>query len=293
VSLASVAIPTPPVVHAGVSALAMLLIWGIPVVVVVLYAVRMSISELDVLPVAACVGALVCALNEPIYDILGKLVYARTSTSYVAYSNFGRSIPWWLVIGYIPWVGVMPCLLARMMAAGVTRQRLHAIALGLTASVGLVELLNAVWLHGWNYYGGYSARGMLSGGVIQMSAMPLLCGFMFFAFADGRSQVWRAALGVLVPAVTLPITFASTSWPLYISNYAHVAQWLHWVGAGVSVLFCVLAVSAVSILAVGWRGRDREGTLTEPQGDSRSSEAGSILRTGDSGALHKPLTRST
>jgi hypothetical protein len=233
----------------------MLIVWGLLAVGAASYAAVLTVRRRDVLPVAACVGALICALNEPIYDILGKLVYAKVPSGYVAYTAFGRHIPWTLVIGYVPWVGLAPYVLARMMASGVSRSRLHQIALGLTASVGLVEIMNALWMHMWRYYAPESGRGVIAGGLIQMSAMPILCGFLFYVFADRFTGARRALLGIVIPTMALPITFAATSWPLYVSNYADVSEVLRWVAAALSTAFCVLAVLAVSYIAVCWHGR--------------------------------------
>jgi hypothetical protein len=249
------AIPDPPALHAGVSPAAMLIVWLVIVTPAVGYAALIAVRERDPLPVAACVGALVCALNEPIYDVLGKLVYAQLPSGYVAYTAFGRHIPWSLVIGYIPWVGLVPYLISRRMAAGISRGHLYAIAAGLTVSVGLVELLNALWLHNWRYYAPHAGRGVLAGGIIQMASMPLVCGLLFYIFADGARAGRRTLLGIVLPTMALPMTFAATSWPLYVTNYADVSDGVRWVGAAATVAFCVLAVLGVTELAVGWRDR--------------------------------------
>jgi hypothetical protein len=170
------------------------------------------------------------------------------------------------VIGYVPWVGLVPYLVSRLMATGVSRSRLHLIASGLTASVGVVEILNALWLHGWRYYAPDSARGVLAGGIIQMSSMPIVCGFLFYAFADRFTGARRALLGIVIPTMALPIVFAATSWPLYVSNYANIPSWLHWGAAGLSVGFCVVAVLAASYMAEHWHGRGSapRGTVADP-----------------------------
>jgi hypothetical protein len=243
------------VFESGISPVAMLALFGALAAAALAYAAALSIRNRDPLPVAACVGALVCALNEPIYDILGKLVYAHVPRSYVAYSAFGRHIPWSLVVGYVPWVGLVPYVMSRQMAAGIARRRLYAIAAALSVSVGLLELLNAVWMHGWRYYAPESGRGVIAGGLIQMASMPIVCGFMFYAFLERIRGPWRAVLGVAIPTVALPITFAGTSWPLYVSNYANVSQPVRWAAAIASTAFCVLAVVAVAHLAESWHAR--------------------------------------
>ncbi|MHB8694358.1 MAG: hypothetical protein ACYDHH_24225 [Solirubrobacteraceae bacterium] len=247
-------IAPPPVFESGASPSLMLIVWGLLALAAFCYAVLLAVRNRDVLPVAACIGALICALNEPIYDILGKLVYAHAPSGYIAYTAFGRHIPWSLVIGYLPWVGLVPYLLSRLMARGISRSRLHLIALGLTASVGVVEILNALWLHGWRYYAPESGRGVLAGGIVQMSAMPIVCGFLFYAFADRFTGTRRALLGLVIPTMALPLVFAATSWPLYVSNYADVSQAVRWAAAGLTVVFCVLAVLAAAYLAERWHG---------------------------------------
>jgi hypothetical protein len=274
-SAPATAIPAPPVFTPGASAGAMVIVWGALALGATGYAVLLAVRNRDVLPVAACVGALVCALNEPIYDVLGKLVYAKVPPGYVAYTAFGRHIPWTLVIGYVPWVGLVPYLLSRRMASGISRSHLHLIALGLSASVGLVEILNALWLHMWRYYAPESGRGVIAGGLIQMSAMPILCGFLFYVFADRVSGVRRALLGIVIPTMSLPIVFAATSWPLYVSNYADISEGLRWVAAAVSVGFCVVAVLAVSYLAERWHGREtaQRGAVPDLAGVSDGDSA--------------------
>jgi hypothetical protein len=261
-------LPAPPVFHSGWSPLTLLLVWGIPVALVVAYMLYLSARNRDVLPIAACVGSLVCALNEPIYDTLGKLVYAQTPSKYLAYSAFGRHIPIWLVLGYIPWVAFVPYLLSREMAARrLTKQRIYVIAAALSVSVGAVELLNSVGgMHAWRYYAPESGRGVIAGGLIQMAAQPLVCGFLFWAFADRFTGIRRAALGVVLPAVTLPIVFASTSFPLYFSNYANVSELVRWIAAIASGGLCVLAVMAVAVLVDGWRGAEVPAPVAAPAG---------------------------
>jgi hypothetical protein len=248
-------IAAPPAFHSGPSAAVILVVWAVLVGLAAIYALQLAVRDRDALPVAACIGALACAFNEPIYDLLGKLVYSQTPSKYVAFSAFGRHIPLAVVLGYLPWVGLVPYILSRMMAAGVSRARLHAIALGLTASVAAVEAVNALWLHSWRYYAPESGRGVLAGGIIQMASMPILCAFLLHVFADRFTGVRRALLGIVIPTMALPMTFAATSWPLYVTNYANVSQGVRWIGAALTIVFCVGAVLAVAYMAEQWHGR--------------------------------------
>jgi hypothetical protein len=251
------AIEPPPVFKSDFSPEAVLILFGALALAAVVYAAYLTVRGRDPLPLAACLGAAVCALNEPIYDTLGKLVYAHVPSGYVAYDAFARHIPWSIVVGYIPWVGLVPYLLSQRMAAGITRSRLYVIAAALVVSVGILEVINALWMHDWRYYAPESGRGVLAGGIIQMASMPLLGGFMLYAFAGRAKRLGRALLGIVIPAMALPMVFASTSWPLYVSNYASVSQPIRWVAALASVALCVAAVAAVAYLAERWHRGER------------------------------------
>lgn len=251
----------PPLVHSPVSPTGMLIGWTALAAAAAGVAALLAIRNRDPLPVAACIGALICALNEPIYDILGKLVYAQSPN--VAFTAFGRHIPWTLVVGYVPWVGLMPYVLSRMMTSGISRARLHQIAAGLILSVALIEVVNAAWLKQWKYYGQTPWRGVLSGGVIQMAAMPLLCALLY-CMLGGRLRGWRRALlGLILPAMTLPMVFASTTWPLYLSNYAHVSSAVAWIAAAAAIALSFGAVPVITWLAQRWRAG--ELALTGPR----------------------------
>jgi hypothetical protein len=236
--------------------MATLILFGVLALVAIGYAVFLAGRNRDVLPVAACVGALICAFNEPIYDVLGKIVYTQTPSAYTSYTAFGRHIPWSVVIGYVPWVGLVPYLISRMMRSGVSRARLHLIGLGLGVSVGACELINAMWLKSWEYYGDRSLR-ILGGGVIQMASMPIICGFLYYVIGDNTSSGWRRALlGIVTPTMALPMAFASTSWPLYVANYSNLPQPLNWAAAGLAGVLCAVAVVVVARLAHRWYAGD-------------------------------------
>ena len=135
----------PPAVQSDIDPAIILGAFAVITVGACIWAIRLAIRERDMLPIAACLGALVCSLNEPIYDILGKIVYAENHA--MAYTAMDRDVPWFLVIGYIPWVGALAVAIARMMANGVDRKVLHTIALASCLSVVVVETLGN-WFNG-------------------------------------------------------------------------------------------------------------------------------------------------
>lgn len=213
-------------------------------IVAVVWAARLK----DPLPVACCVGAMVCALNEPIYDILGKIVYA--SDHAMAFTAIGRDIPWFLVIGYLPLVGLLPYAISRMMAAGVSRARLHAIALGSCLSVVVIETFGT-WFDAWAYYGEPPLKYLVV--APQMAPVPIVGGFLLYVVAH-RFTGWRRAVsGFVISLLALPIVFASASWPLYFGLYTELPAPVDWALAAAMLALSAAMVVATTGLAERWR----------------------------------------
>ncbi|KAA0233898.1 MAG: hypothetical protein JJLCMIEE_01113 [Acidimicrobiales bacterium] len=212
------------------------------------WAVVLAERERDPLPVAACVGALVCALNEPIYDLLGNITYAQNHP--MAFNALGRDIPWFLVLGYLPWVGLLPYLVARRMAAGVSRRSLHLLALVSALSVVAVELAGTA-VGAWAYYGPAPLKYLVV--APQMAPVPVVGGFLLYTIAFGLTG-WRRALAGLVSAtMALPMVFAAASWPLYVGLNSDVGAPLAWMAGAAMLGLTVAMVVATTGLAQRWR----------------------------------------
>lgn len=241
-------LPEPPALVSNVDPLYMLLFFGSLAAGASATAILWSIRRRDVLPVAACIGAMAAALNEPIFDILGKLVYADNSR--MAFTAFSRQIPWFLVIGYVPWVGLLPYVVSRMMAKGVPRRTLHFIALASVASAGITELVN-LRLHAWEYYG--EAPLKYFGGLAAVAGLPLVAGFLMYAVADKLTGWQRALAGMVIPTMSLPLVFAATGWPLYLALYSDLPPVLDFAAAGLACALVAATVFSTTAIAEGWR----------------------------------------
>lgn len=217
------------------------------------YAVVMAGRLRDAVPVLVCIGALVCALNEPIYDILGKITYADDHV--MAYTAFGREIPLFLVLGYLPWVGLLPWVLSRMMAAGISRTRLHVIAAFTFLSVVVVETLGTT-LEAWTYYGEPPMKYL--GVAPQAMAFPILGGFLLYALARWATG-WRRLLLIFVPTLILPTVYAAGSWPMYVANYADVGPAVEWLSAATSMFILVLVLVSTTAAVARWQTAERSG----------------------------------
>ncbi|MFC4948713.1 hypothetical protein [Pseudonocardia sp. GCM10023141] len=250
-------IPDPPVYEMPLDPTFALAMFGSVALVAVVLATRLAVRNRDPLPVAACVGAMICAFNEPIFDVLAKIGYPVLPPAAVAYTAFGRSIPWFLVIGYIPWVGLVPYVVMRRMHAGLPRRTLYLIAAGLCASVAATEIINAAGLHAWAYYGQTAWRGHLGGGTVQMAAMPLVLALIYYVFVSNMGAGSRIV-------AALPLTFAATTWPLYVSNYSDLPEIARWGAAALSVALCLAVIRAVAHVAEGWATRRATVDVDQP-----------------------------
>jgi hypothetical protein len=221
--------------------------FGAIVAVAVIYAIFRAVRLRDAVPILVCLGAMICALNEPIFDILGKITYADDNPT--LYSAMGRDIPVFLVIGYIPWVGLIPWVLARKIKDGLSRRAMHVIAVSSFLSVVVVETLGTS-LEAWTYYGEPPVKYL--GVAPQMAAVPLLAAFCLYAL-EPWAQGWRRGLMIFVPMLPLPAVFAAASFPMYITNYADVGTGVRWVAAATSMFFIAAIVVATTAAIERWR----------------------------------------
>jgi sorbitol-specific phosphotransferase system component IIC len=241
-------LPGPPPLVADIDPRILLGIFVILVAAALTVAFRFARANRDPLPIVCCLAALVAALNEPIYDILGKIVYAEDNP--MAYHAFGRSIPWFLVLGYLPWVGLAPYLVYKAMEAGVARRTLHIAAAVLFVSVMCVEIFGNT-LHLWTYYGEVPMKYL--GVAPQAVTYPMVGGFLLYALAGGLRGWRRAAVGFVITLVILPIGYAATSWPGYFALYSDLPPAVDWFASAVLLALCAAMAAAGTYLGERWR----------------------------------------
>ncbi|MCW2687818.1 MAG: hypothetical protein JWR37_2708 [Mycobacterium sp.] len=260
VTLADGGIPAPPPLVSDVSPWGLLAVFGVIVVAAIVWAVSLAVKERDFLPIACCVGALVASFNEPIYDILGKIVYAGNNP--MAFTAFGRAIPWFLVIGYLPWVGLAPYIVYKKMEAGISRRTLHIAAALLFVSVVIIETFGNL-LHLWLYYGEAPMKFLVV--APQQVALPLVGGFLLYALA-GQATGWRRpAIGFIVAAIALPIVYAGASWSVYVALYSDLPAAVDWILSLVMLGLCIGMAVASTFLAEKWRaGLGNRERVTQP-----------------------------
>lgn len=257
-------LPAPPPLTADIDTRILLGLFAVIVAAALAVAVRATIRYRDPLPLVLCGIALVAAFNEPIYDILGKIVYAEDNP--MAFHAFGRSVPWFLVIGYLPWVGLAPYLVYRAMESGVSRKRLHVVAAGLFVSVMCVEIIGNT-LHVWTYYGEPPMKYL--GVAPQAVTYPMVGGFLLYALAGHLAGWRRVAVGAAITAMILPIGYAATSWPVYFALYCDLAPVVDWLASATAVGFAAAMAAGATYLARQWSenrlGRPPSADLESPR----------------------------
>lgn len=232
-----------PTYQSALGPLPILIICLVLIFAAIAYMTVLAVQNRDSLPAAALISSAICMLGEPLFDVLGQLTYAESP--YVAFTSFGREIPWMLLAAYLAMVAVAPYLLARRMATGLSRTQLYWTATGLLLSSAMVEAINAVWWHAWRFYGESPWRGVLAGGLIQIAAWTFVGAFVLYSI-DTQFQGWkRLFLGLVAPGVTFVGVFFATSWPMYLANYSDVSSRIAWMAAAVSVVLCVTCVMVI------------------------------------------------
>jgi hypothetical protein len=256
VFLADSGVPAPPPLSADIDPRLLLALFVVLAVGASGVAVRLALRYRDSLPLVCCVTALVAALNEPIYDILGKIVYAQDNP--MAYHAFGRAIPWFLVLGYLPWVGLAPYVVYRAMESGTPRRQLHIAAFVLFVSVMCVEIMGNS-LHLWTYYGQPPMKYL--GVAPQAVTYPMVGGFLLYAIAGGLVGWRRAAIGSVITAVILPIGYAATSWPVYFALHSDLPPILDWCASAALLGLCAAMAAAATHLGQRWHDTTTATTL--------------------------------
>lgn len=244
----SLGLPDPPALVSSFSPAVMLAFFGATALAAVGLACYWAVVRHDALPIVTCLGAAICALNEPIFDVLGKITYAENNP--MAFTAFDREIPWFLVIGYIAWVGLFPYVIAGWMAAGWSKNRLYLVAFFGVLSVVGTEIVNS-FVHGWKYYG--EAPLQFFGGVAAMAVVPLVAGFLLYALALPATGWRRLVAGLFIPIFALPMMFAATGLPLYIALYSDLPTVFDYVAVAALLLMIWVAVAGTVRLTELWR----------------------------------------
>jgi hypothetical protein len=226
-------IPAPPLTHARWGTSSFVVILLVLTVIAVSWALVIAFRERDLMPVLICVGGLIAVINEPIWDLAGKIVYA--SNQPILYTSFeGRQVPVFLIPGYVVWVSVLGIAYSRLMARGVRPATLYKLAAASFLSVAIVETLgNSSKM--WTYYGQAPAKWLVV--APQMAPVPVVCGFLIYHLQRRVRGAGRLAY-LAVPGCALAGIYATTSWPIYYVLYSRLPSIWNWIASAAMLTLC-------------------------------------------------------
>ncbi len=184
------------------------IIFGVMGAICIVWAIVLLIRQKNVVPLLLCAGSALAVVNEPIVDVLGKIVYPHNFMWTM--ESFGRDIPLVLCPGYMAWCAMVPYYIARYMQKGAKKKNLYLIALFTFVSVVLTDYIATSNTH-WVYYG----EGLLHNftGSLTMAAFPIVSGAMLFLMYSRKGIA--AKLGVFfIPLVALSVSLAGTTFTL-------------------------------------------------------------------------------
>ncbi|HEY4409629.1 MAG TPA: hypothetical protein VGO87_07090 [Acidimicrobiia bacterium] len=188
-----------------------------------------------------CLAAgLLCALDEPMEDLVGKCWFPHKQ---IAFTVYGRGIPWWVVCCYVLFFGNLPYLFARAFEKGMTRRFFwQAMAAGFAFNAVIeIPFLNT---NVYTYYGHQP---------FNVAGFPLW--WMFVNTGGALSAgvlIWRFFLPALRSKPGLMAAVPFLTGPTYLAWSLVVGLPLHTALNSEAALWVTTLTGAVTIgLALG------------------------------------------
>ena len=143
-----------------------------------------------------------------------------------------------LLGGYIPWVGLLPSVLAVRMREGIRARTLYLVAIVSFCSVVVVEIVGTT-TDSWVYYGEAPLKYL--GVAPQMAPMPIVAAWMLYTITP-RLRGWTRLLVVFIPPFALGATYAGTGWPMYVALHADVPVVVDYIAGFITLGLCAAVV---------------------------------------------------
>lgn len=208
-------------------------------------------------------GGLLASFDEAIVDILGKCWFPPETIAYTAY---GRDVPWWVVCCYGIFFGNLPFLFARAFQKGITKGLFwRSIAAGFAFNA-LIEM-PVLAADVYTYYGNhpFNVGGFPLWWMFVNTGGALSAGFLIWRFGLPLVER-RPALLAAVPLVTGPTYLAWSvivGLPLHTTLNTGASLALTTVAGAVTIALCLGAYHLMTEVACSdgtARGRDRIGS---------------------------------
>jgi hypothetical protein len=183
--------------------------FGIIGIAVLIWAIVSTIRTKNILPLLLVIGAGLVALDEPMIDVLGKIIYPLNYTN--KFVSFGRDLPLWLIPPYMGFLGITPYYVAKLIQQKpVNKKALYLFSALPLIGIFLLDFAVAKTGH-YQYYG----EGLFHNGAgyFLTAAYPLIAGYALF-LSSSLKGVGAKIVQFFLPSVAFSAAFAVTSFPL-------------------------------------------------------------------------------
>ena len=206
-----------------------------------------------IMPLVFAGTALSAVMIEPIYD--NTLLYWYPDENSLAFFRaYGRTIPWYVPLGYAWFFGGTAYAVWRVIEGGATAARIWQL-FAATVFVDWLAVSICEWLDLSAFYGNQPFHQFGSplwfsfcdatGGFVLGAAMSA-----FIPHLHGPKRLWL----LLLPSFTYASTLGSTTAPVSLALNSGWAAPLVWVGGAATMAMCLIAVHVIAAMSQG-RGK--------------------------------------
>ncbi|WP_431233006.1 hypothetical protein ACQ856_27315 [Mycolicibacterium psychrotolerans] len=198
---------------------------GIPVVVMVFFAVRHLVVGKGPLLLFCLIGGGIACLFEPIVDTLG-LCYIRQGAVTTTFSSMGRDFPLFINFVYIWYVGGLAYLAFRIYSTGVTRKQIFQLYV-IDVFINIFLESPGVLMGAYEYYGPQPLNfwGLPLWWVCVNPLMPMTAGALIYRMRQ-HLPGWRLALVVAFIPMSDGIANGAAAWPVWTALNLDASLWV-------------------------------------------------------------------
>ncbi|MCX2930018.1 hypothetical protein ORI20_07025 [Mycobacterium sp. CVI_P3] len=198
---------------------------GIPVVVMVFFAIKHLIVGKGPLLTFCLIGGGIACLFEPIVDTLG-LCYIRQGAVTTTFSSMGRDFPLFINFVYIWYVGGLAYLAYRIYSTGVTRKQMFQLYL-IDVVINIFLESPGVLMGAYEYYGPQPLNfwGLPLWWVCVNPLMPMTAGALIYRMRP-HLPGWRLALVIAFIPMSDGIANGAAAWPVWTALNLDASLWV-------------------------------------------------------------------
>lgn len=201
-----------------------------------------------ILPLTFAGTALSAVMIEPIYD--NNLLYWYPDENSLAFfRGYGRTIPWYVPLGYAWFFGGSAYLVFRVIDAGASAKRIWQL-FAVTALVDWLAVSICEWLDLSAFYGNQPFH--IFGSPIWFSFCDATGGFvlgaalaLFIPYLEGARRLWL----LILPSFTYASTLGSTTAPVSLALNSAWSTPLTWAAGALTMALCMIAIHVVALMS--------------------------------------------